>query len=254
MFASAPAELADELELALRLDQIEVRFQPQFAASDGRIIGAEALLRWQHPIYGEIGAGDLFSLAAKVRMADELAHRALTLAIERAGKWPAHLKLSLNVTPKQLLSDGFCERIGLQIASAEIEPDQVTLEITEEILLDDLDLAARRLVTLKEMGFYIALDDFGAGFCNFDYLKRLPLDALKLDRSMVQGVADSQRDIAVLRAITSLADALDLQVVAEGVETEAQKMAIIAEGCACWQGFLGAEPLTRDAFVDLAGI
>lgn len=252
LFSRASAELADELELALRLGQIEVRFQPQFACEDGRIVGAEALARWQHPSFGEIGARDLFDAAAKAGMAEELPRHVLSLAIAKAGDWPPGLRLSLNVTPKQLLSEGFLARITAELKDSGLDPKQVTLEITEELLLDDLDLAARRLAPLREMGIQIALDDFGAGFCNFDYLKRLPLDALKLDRSMVQGIASDERDLAVLRAIATLAQVLGLDVVAEGIETEEQRRAVVAEGCAYWQGFLGAEPLTREALIELA--
>lgn len=254
LFANAPAELFDELELAMRLDQIEVRFQPQFASNDDSVVGAEALLRWQHPTFGEIGAGELFALAAKAGMAEELARDAFGRALRLAGDWPAELKLSVNVTPKLLLSDGFAEFLNHQIGSSRVVANQVTLEITEQILLDDLDLAARRLAMLREMGVWIALDDFGAGYCNFDYLKRLPLDALKLDRSMVQGIGGCERDLAVFRAMVSLAHALDLIVIAEGIETQEQRQAIVNEGCAYWQGFLGSEPLTREAFSDLARI
>jgi EAL domain-containing protein (putative c-di-GMP-specific phosphodiesterase class I) len=98
----------------------------------------------------------------------------------------------------------------------------------------------------------VALDDFGAGFCNFSYLKKLPLNALKLDRSMVEGIGDDLRDLAVLRGIVGMAQALDLEVIAEGVETEAQREAIVREGCSAWQGFLGAEPMTPARFAELS--
>ena len=246
--SNAPSELIEELELAMRLDQIEVRFQPQFASIDGRVVGAEALLRWRHPTYGEIGAGELFALAAKARMAEALARDALSRTLRSAVNWPSNMRLSVNVTPKLLLSDGFGDLLTHELNSSELDTTQLTLELTEEILLDDLDLAARRLAKLREEGVRIALDDFGAGFCNFDYLKRLPLDALKLDRSMVQGIATRQRDLAVFRAMVALAQALDLAVIAEGIEIEEQRQAVVGEGCAYWQGFLGAEPLAYDAF------
>ena len=248
LFANAPSELFDELELAMRLDQIEVRFQPQFASIDGRVVGAEALVRWQHPTYGEIGAGELFALATKARMAEALARDALSRTLRLVVNWPADLRLSVNVTPKLLLSEGFNELLRHELSSSELETTQLTLELTEEILLDDLDLAGRRLAMLREEGIRIALDDFGAGFCNFDYLKRLPLDALKLDRSMVKGIAGDERDLAVFRAMIGLAQALDLAVIAEGIETEEQRLAIVSEGCAYWQGFLGSEPLAYEAF------
>lgn len=252
LFGCGSSELSDELELALRLGQVEILFQPQFSCAQGRLIGAEALARWFHPTYGEIGARELFVLAAKAGMAERLPQHVLSLAIEVAGDWPEGIGLSLNVTPKQLLSESFVERIIAELSASKLKPELVTLEITEELLLDDLDLAGRCLSRLQAFGLRIALDDFGAGFCNFDYLKRLPLDALKLDRSMVQGIAESPRDLAVLRAIVTLARALDLDIVAEGIEDEAQLAAVSAEGCYSWQGYLRAEPLSRAALIELA--
>lgn len=244
-------ELADELELALRLGQVEIRFQPQFSCADGRLIGAEALARWNHPTYGQIGAANLFDLAAKAGMAEELPYQVLSLALAQARDWPRGMGLSLNVTPKQLLGEGFVTRIKSNLVESGLDPRQVTLEITEELLLGDLDLAARRLARLRDLGMRIALDDFGAGFCNFDYLKRLPLDTLKLDRSMVQGIATNERDLAVLRAIVTLARALELDVVAEGIEDPAQRDTVAVEGCTYWQGFLGGMPQTKSALMKL---
>ena len=252
LFERDSIELADELELALRLGQVEIRFQPQFAGDGGRMVGAEALARWIHPSCGEIGARELFDLAAKAGLAEDMPRHMLTLAVAEAKNWPDTLRLSLNVTPKQLLAEGFVARFSSELAASMLDPKQVTLEITEELLLGDLDLAARRLKQLRDLGIRIALDDFGAGFCNFDYLKRLPLDALKLDRSMVQGIAENERDLAVLRAIVTLARVLDLDVVAEGIETEEQRLAVVAEGCFSWQGFLGSEPLVREELMQLA--
>ncbi|MGQ7828914.1 EAL domain-containing protein [Altererythrobacter sp. Z27] len=252
LFERDSSELADEFELALRLGQVEIRFQPQFAGDSGRMVGAEALARWIHPSCGEIGARELFDLAAKAGLAEDMPRHMLSLAVVEAKNWPERLGLSLNVTPKQLLADSFVARFSSELAASMLDPTQVTLEITEELLLGDLDLAARRLKQLRDLGIRIALDDFGAGFCNFDYLKRLPLDALKLDRSMVLGIAESERDLAVLRAIVTLARVLDLDVVAEGIETEEQRLAVVAEGCSSWQGFLGSEPLAYEELLQLA--
>lgn len=252
LFAHDTGELADAIELAMRLGQIEMRFQPQFAGAEGRLVGAEALARWMHPLFGEIGARELFALAARAGLANELSRHLTSRAIACASPWPAQLGLSLNIAPRQLLAADFVGRLADELRAAGIDARQITLEITEELLLGDLDLAARQLDLLRELGLRIALDDFGAGFCNFEYLKRLPLDALKLDRSMIAGVADGERDVAVLRAIVALAQALDLKVVAEGVETEEQRQVVLAEGCACWQGFLSGEPLPRAALIELA--
>jgi EAL domain-containing protein (putative c-di-GMP-specific phosphodiesterase class I) len=123
-----------------------------------------------------------------------------------------------------------------------------TLEITEQALVTELDRSERQLERLVRCGIRIALDDFGAGFCNFHYLKRLPLQVLKLDRSMVQGTVDDERDLAVLRGILAMARALGLTVVAEGIETEEQRATIVREGCENWQGFLGGAPMNARDF------
>ena len=139
------------------------------------------------------------------------------------------------------------------MAEAGFPPEHLTLEITEQVLLADLDRTAERLRRLADLGIRIELDDFGAGFCNFDYLKRLPIHALKLDRSMIEGVAENSRDLAVLRGILAMAKALNLEVVAEGIEREEQRAAIAREGCATWQGFLGAKPMTATELATLVG-
>ena len=134
---------------------------------------------------------------------------------------------------------------GLRVTDAQ------TMEIVEQVLLADLDRVSRVLDQLKLFGICIALDDFGAGFCNFRYLKVLPIDSLKLDRSMLDGVLDDERDRAVIRAIIAMAEALDLQVLVEGVETEEQREFVRKEGCKYYQGFLRAKPMSASAFLSL---
>jgi EAL domain-containing protein (putative c-di-GMP-specific phosphodiesterase class I) len=252
--AALESVLEGDLIEALGRDEIEVLFQPQFACRDGRMVGAEALSRWQHPTLGEIGARDLFSIAEKAGLVAPLSRHVVAQALEQADSWPKHLTLSLNITPEEIAEPSFARDFASLVASSGIAPKRQTLEITEDVLLHDLNLAADALRVLHRAGFRIALDDFGAGFCNFRYLKMLPLDALKLDRSMVEGITSDARDLAVLRAIVSLAEALELDVIAEGIETEAQRQAIIAEGCTYWQGFLKAEPMRNAQMLEFAEI
>lgn len=250
--AGKPAQqLEADLIAALDRDEIEILFQPQFACDSGAIVGAEALTRWQHPELGRIGAVALFAIAARADHIGQLSRRIAGNALAQAATWPDHLRLSLNITSADLASRDFADAMAQTLLDSSFPPERLTLEITEQALLAQLDQAADRLARLADLGVHIALDDFGAGFCNFRYLKILPLDALKLDRSMIDGIADDPRDLAVLRAILAMAKALDLEVIAEGVETEAQRDAIIHEGCAVWQGFLGAEPMTSAEFIAL---
>ncbi|MGX7895063.1 EAL domain-containing protein [Tsuneonella sp. HG222] len=242
----------EEIDAALQAGQVEILYQPQYACADGALVGAEALSRWNHPLLGRIGAEALFDMAGRAGQASRLTRHIAKRAMAAANEWPAHLGLSLNVTPADLNEDDFAATIGATLAEAKFDPRRLTLEITEEALLGDVELCAARLRTLSAMGIRVALDDFGAGFCNFRYLKYLPLYALKLDRSMIEGIADDPRDLAVLRGILAMAQALGLSVTAEGIETRAQQAIVAREGCATWQGFLGAQPLTALAFAALA--
>ena len=246
------AELEADLLAALDRDEIEIAFQPQYALDDGRIVGAEALARWQHPRVGLIGAGALFAIAERADHVAHLSRHIAEAALAAAEAWPSHLRLSLNVTPADLASKGFARDFAALVSATRIEPDRITLEITEQVLLGDLDQAAPTIAALRGAGMRIALDDFGGGFCNFRYLKLLELDTIKLDRSMIEGIECDPRDRAVLKAIVALARALDLSVVAEGVETEEQAAIAREEGCAIFQGYLGSPPLTPGAFLDHA--
>jgi EAL domain-containing protein (putative c-di-GMP-specific phosphodiesterase class I) len=233
---------------ALDRDQIEILFQPQFAAGSGALIGAEALARWHHPEQVLVGGAALFEVAERTGLVGRLSRHVASEALTAAAGWRDDLRLSLNVTASDLAETGFAHTIAALVATAGFPPQRLTLEITEQALVADLDRSAARLRQLAELGVRVALDDFGAGFCNFGYLKRLPLHYLKLDRSMVEGIDENPRDLAVLRGILSMALALGLDVIAEGVERESQRETIAREGCSAWQGFLGARPMSRDEF------
>ena len=243
----------EELHAALRETQIEILFQPQFACDDGRLLGAEALSRWNHPRLGRIGVEALFDIAERSGEAARLTRHIAGRALATAAGWPAPLRLSLNVTAMDLAEEDFAENIAVSLVGAGFDPRRLTLEITEQALVRDVERCAAQLAMLAERGIRVALDDFGAGFCNFRYLKRLPLDCLKLDRSMIEGITEDERDRAVLRGIMAMARALSLSVLAEGIDTEAQRDAVAREGCAAWQGFLGAEAMSSDAFLAFAG-
>ncbi|MGX7952316.1 EAL domain-containing protein [Tsuneonella sp. HG249] len=244
------AELEADLLAALDRREIEVAFQPQFDLASGRIVGAEALARWRHPRIGLIGAGALFAIAQRADHVAHLSRHIAETALAAACEWPVGTRLSLNVTPADLAAAGFAGEFADLVEASGFDPANLTLEITEQVLLGDLEQAGAALATLKARGMSVALDDFGGGFCNFRYLKVLPLDMLKLDRTMIEGIESDPRDREVLRAIVALARALRLSVVAEGIETEAQRAIAAAEGCSLYQGFLGAPPLSPREFLD----
>lgn len=246
------ARLEADLLGALDRDEIEIVFQPQFAAREDRLTGAEALARWNHPQLGRMGAAALFAVAERADHLPPLSRHIARLALEAARSWPADLRLSLNVTAADLSVASFAQEFRKTVEASRFPPDRVTIEVTEQALLTDIKLAQRSLAELADQGMRIALDDFGAGFCNFRYLKLLPLHYLKLDRSMIDGITGDARDLAVLRAIVAMARALDLEVIAEGIETEEQRRLVADEGCAFYQGFLRAKPMTADRFAAMA--
>ncbi|MFO6429797.1 EAL domain-containing protein [Erythrobacter sp. W302b] len=248
----SPDVLEADLLSALDRREIEVLFQPQFSCVTGAVVGAEALARWRHPTLGAIGARDLFAVAEKAALVAPLSRHVVARALEDAATWPDNLTLSLNITPEELGDPRFAADFAALIGRSEIAPQRLMLEITEDLLLRNLAQAASALKALRGLGFRTALDDFGAGFCNFRYLRELPLDALKLDKAMVEGVPGDATALAVLRAIVALGRALGLAVYAEGIEDEIQRAAITAEGCDYWQGFLRAQPMPSESVLALA--
>lgn len=237
---------------AIDRDEIDVLFQPQVDIISGAIVGAEALARWQHPGLGRIGANQLFAIAERTDHVAQLSRNIAEKAIKAAAAWPTGLRLSINVTPADLAAQSFAQDLIGLCEGAGFAPTRLTLELTEQVLLDNLEASAAMLGGLSERGVQIALDDFGAGFCNFRYLKLLPLNAIKLDRAMVDGITDDARDLAILRGILAMAKALELSVTVEGVETEAQRRIIAQEGANHYQGFLCAEPMSAAEFLKLA--
>ncbi|MEO0417453.1 MAG: EAL domain-containing protein [Pseudomonadota bacterium] len=247
-----PTALEADLLTALDRREIEVLFQPQFSCRDGSVVGAEALARWRHPTLGEIGARDLFAIAERAALVAPLSRHVVARALEDAERWPEALTLSLNITPEELGDPRFAADFAKLIGKSSIAPSRLMLEITEDLLVRNIDQAAGALKALRTLGFRTALDDFGAGFCNFRYLRELPLNAIKLDKIMVDDVPGDAKALAVLRAIIALGHALDLEIYAEGIESEIQRAAVHSEGCHYWQGFLRAMPMPSDKVVDLA--
>ncbi len=242
------ASLEADLLSALDRDEIKIVYQPQFALGDDRLIGAEALARWDHPTLGNLGANALFTIAERADHVAQLSQHIARAAIADAANWPDRLRLSLNVTPADLSAGTFASNLQDIIGETGFDPHLLTLEITEHVLLADLERAAISFSALRAHGMRVALDDFGAGFCNFRYLKLLPLDYLKLDRTMVEGLGHDARDLAIFRGMVTMAKALDLSIIVEGVERSDQIRIAREEGAAIYQGFIGGKPLASDAF------
>lgn len=249
--------LEQEIVHAIERDEITVLFQPQFSVQTGQITGAEALARWQHPQHGEIGAGTLFALADKADFTRQLSRHIRERALIQAAQWTgvlSGLRLSVNVTAEDLAESGYARREIDIIAASGFDPKRLTLEITESALVPDLKRAAARFDTLRQAGVRIAIDDFGTGYSNLLYLKSLPLDYLKLDHAMTRDIGGEAGDRIIVRSIIAMARALDLRVIAEGVESDAQLDALREEDCDYFQGFLRGGAMEAGAFAEFATV
>jgi len=246
--------LQNDLRHALDNGQIQVLFQPQYDMASDALVGVEALSRWQHPHFGEIGGGALFSIAERsdflLPLSDHIHARALT----EAAAWPAalsQLRLSINVTAADIAEPDFLTRFLQRVDASGLARERLTVELTESGLVEDLASASLLLSQLRDAGLAVAIDDFGTGYSSLAYLKALPLDYLKIDSSIAQDIAGSGRDRIIVRAIIDMARSLGLGVIAEGVETEQQLALLARAGATCYQGFLRSPPVTSEVLIAL---
>lgn len=244
--AARDESLKADLRNALDNDEIEILFQPQVSIPSGKIIGVEALARWQHPIHGELGAATLFAVAEQSDYLLALSQHIQQLAAKRAAAWPetlSRLRMAVNITSTDISRPGFAGSFLEMIDASGFPRSRLTVEVTESGLIEDLNAAATLLAALRAGGCRVAIDDFGTGYSSLAYLKALPLDYLKIDKKLAQDIAGSTRDRIVVRGVIDMARSLGLAVIAEGVETEKQLSLLAREGCNYFQGFLCAEPL-----------
>ncbi len=246
--ASKRLQLRSQLEVALEHDQFELFFQPVVELESMRIVGAEALLRWQHPGRGLVGPTQFIALCEQTGMIVPLGSWVLRNACDRGARWRrahadhGHLTLSVNISPRQLLEPRFVDEVAEVVAETGIEPESLILEITENVFIEDFRSVTDRLQAIRRLGVGVALDDFGSGFSSLGYLSRLPIDVLKLDRRFVTQLGEpSERGL--LSGIVALTHSLNLTAVAEGVETHEQLSELRNAGCERGQGYLFAEPL-----------
>ncbi|MFN3389314.1 MAG: putative bifunctional diguanylate cyclase/phosphodiesterase [Allosphingosinicella sp.] len=258
--SASDTALGDRLEIDLRRaldkDEIEILFQPQVSIATRRIVGAEALARWRHPQFGELGAITLFSVAERSDYLAQLSDHVQRKAIDAAAAWPASLsalRLSVNITAADIVRPGFAAQFLALVGESGFDASRLTVEVTESGLIEDLAAAGTLLAELREGGLRVAIDDFGTGYSSLAYLKALPLDYLKIDKRLVEDIGGSARDQVVVRSVIDMARSLGLEVIAEGVESEAQLTFLAREGCTLYQGFLCAPPVAPDRLAELAG-
>ena len=251
------ATLQADLRRALDRDEIEILFQPQLSIASGRVIGVEALARWQHPDHGELGAQTLFAVAERSDYLTILSAHVQRRAAKMAAAWPAALggiRLAINLTAADIVRAGFVDSFLKMVDDSGFPRSRLTVEVTESGLMEDLATAATVLAELRAGGCRVAIDDFGTGYSSLAYLKALPLDYLKIDKQLAGDISGSSRDRIVVRGVIDMARSLGLAVVAEGVETEEQLALLAAEGCNYYQGFLFAEPVGVDDLVRLIAV
>jgi diguanylate cyclase (GGDEF)-like protein len=239
-------EIERELRRALTGEDVEVHYQPIVASEGSRIVGVEALARWNHPQLGAIGPLVFIPVAEQTGMMDALGEYVLRRALTDAKRWP-ELYVSVNVSPVQVRNRKFVELVARLLHENMISPSRLVLEMTESVLIDNPDEANLRLAALRGLGVKIALDDFGTGYSSLSYLQRFAFDKLKIDKAFVTPLGRSANSGAMIQAIVALGNALGLSILAEGVETEEQRVLLRLAGCHEMQGFLFAEPGPHEA-------
>jgi diguanylate cyclase (GGDEF)-like protein len=235
-----------------------LHYLPEFDMRTGEILGTEALIRWRHPTRGLLMPDSFMGVVESINLAGKLGRLVMRSACAQFSDWRNRglgndVVLRINVSPAQLVTDGFVALVAATLDEFVLDANTVCLEITEHVVVKDIDTTHKTLVGLKEVGVQVAIDDFGTGYSALTYLKSLPVDTLKIDKEFVRdlGTASADADLAILRQVVALADAFGLDVIAEGVETAAAARALLELGCYRAQGFLLSRPLDRGAMQSL---
>lgn len=245
------ARLEADLRQALPRGEFRLHYQPQ-VDTGGRMIGAEALLRWEHPERGMVSPGEIIPLAEENRLIVPIGGWVLETACRQLAVWAADpatadLTISVNVSPVQFRESDFAARVLAILARTGARPERLKLEVTESLFVHDRNEARNTMQGLREHGVTFAMDDFGTGYSSLSYLKRLPLDQLKIDQSFVRDLLEDKASAAIVASIIALSESLQLEVIAEGVETEDQRAWLTAHGCQAFQGYLFGRPVPVEA-------
>ncbi len=245
------------LHQALDEHQLLVHYQPVVQLASGRITGMEALVRWDHPEWGMVPPIEFIPVAESSGVINAIGDYVMTEALAQAAAWERmagpHLAptVAINLSARQFLNPRLAGHISDLIAAAGVNPERICFEITESVLMDDLDSTIASLRSLKDLGVGLAVDDFGTGYSSLAYLKRFPVDSVKVDRSFINGLGIDAEDSAIVQAVIGMSKALRLATVAEGVETEAQVMALQSLGCDIGQGYHFSRPQPAAALHNL---
>jgi diguanylate cyclase (GGDEF)-like protein len=252
---SLESEFRNDIELHLQsvieTGALFLRYLPEVDMRTGKILATEALVRWQHPTRGLLTPDSFIGVAESINLAGELGRWVMRTACADFARWRDNgvgldAVLRVNVSPVQLVADGFAESVAAIVGDFGLPRGSVCLEITESIVVQDIDVTRITLTKLHDVGVQVAIDDFGTGYSVLSLLKSLPVDALKIDKSFVRDLGADPGDLAIVRAIIALAEAFGLQLVAEGVETESAAITLLRHGCHRAQGFLLSRPIAGD--------
>jgi len=248
-------ELESDLRHALERGEFLLHYQPQVDIKSGKIIGAEALIRWQHPDRGMISPAVFIPVAEDIGLIGPIGEWVLHTACAEAKAWQLaglpSVRVAVNVSGRQISNDHVVDKVVAALKGSNLAPEFLEIEVTESVVMRDATRAISTLNALKNLGVALSIDDFGTGYSSLGYLKRFPLDKLKIDKSFVDGLPTNEDDAAIANAIIAMSHSLRLTVIAEGVETEAQLGFLRAHGCDEMQGYLFSKPLPAQQFTDL---
>ncbi|MET0089581.1 MAG: GGDEF domain-containing phosphodiesterase [Candidatus Thiodiazotropha sp.] len=253
----ARLQLENDLHNALDQGGLMLHYQPVVAFHDNRIVGAEALLRWQHPERGNIPPNEIVALAEETGLIMPLGQWVLETACRQLRAWkqeyPAFAgleQLAINVSTLQFKQIGYPDRVIETIRANGVDPNLMVLELTESVMIEKTTETVRKMQILRDQGIGIAIDDFGTGYASLSYLKKLPFTILKIDRSFTQDLAEDEDDAKLIETIIGIANKFDLQIVAEGIETQEQYRFLRNAECHLYQGYLCSPALPAEAFAE----
>ena len=250
-------DLENDLRQALRRNELVVHYQPIVSLESGEVTEVEALVRWQHPTRGLLAPVEFISLAEETGLIVPIGQWVLEQACRQIVAWQAEcpgqaaLRVSVNLSPRQFQQPKLVEQVSRALREAGLAPPWLKLEITEGVIMRDIEATIKTLWELKELGVQLAIDDFGTGYSSLSYLKRLPLDILKIDRAFIKGIGHDQEDTAIVRAIISMAKSLNLSITGEGIETAEQAALLRGWACDRGQGYFFSRPVDAKALGDL---
>jgi EAL domain-containing protein (putative c-di-GMP-specific phosphodiesterase class I) len=247
--ANIRRRLEQDLRHAVAQESFTLHYQPRFCCQTNRIVGAEALLRWTHRRRGLVSPAYFIPLAERNGLIVKIGAFALRQACAEAMTWAGgKAVISVNVSPRQLSDRALLTQVAQALEESGLPPERLELELTESMLLNVDTDTLFCLSALRDQGIGLALDDFGTGYASLGMLRRLPLTAMKIDRSLVRDLPDDREDVAIARAAVQTGQAMGLRVIAEGVETEAQRDFLAAIGCDEGQGYLFARPMPSEQY------